>query len=88
MTKKIIILVSLLAVATVILAIDSSAKGAVLASLENESVTLEKENRQLKDDLVSATSLTNTQKIAEEAGLIKPEKIIYLNILEPVASLQ
>ncbi len=72
------IIVFVLFVATVFFAIKSSSQGANLVVLENKAVELEAQNQEIKDKIVASTSLTKIEKNADDLGMVKPEKFIYL----------
>ena len=77
----------LLAVAAVYLTIITSAAGAQLSYLEEESKKLNEENTYLKNKLVTATSLSEIELKASELGLKKAEKIIYISQEDTFAKL-
>ena len=70
---------------SVYLAIISSSRGASLVSLEEKRLALEERKQILTVELVVKTSLTEVSGMADELGMHKPERIIYLNGGEPVA---
>lgn len=72
------VIVFVLFVATVFFAIKSSSQGANLVVLENKAVELEAQNQEIKDKIVASTSLTKIEKNANDLGMVKPEKFIYL----------
>ena len=81
------IILGVLAVATVVVTIETSAAGAELAELEKEEALLGKENVELKGKIVQSTSLTRISEAAEELELKKASKIIYITEEEIVAKL-
>lgn len=77
----------LLAIAAVYLTIVTSAAGAQLSYLEEEEERLNEENTQLKNRLVSSTSLSEIEEKAAQLGLKKAEKIIYISQEDTFAKL-
>ena len=75
----------LLVCATVFFAISASTYGATLRSVEKEIAALEKENRQLSEEVVAASSLIKTAPESEELGLVTPHEVIYLTNEEKFA---
>ncbi len=73
-----VMIVFVLFVATVFFAIKSSSQGASLLVLENKAIELEAQNQDIKDKIVGSTSLTKIEKNANDLGMVKPEKFIYL----------
>lgn len=73
-----VVIVFGLFVATVFFAIKSSSQGANLVVLENKAMELEAQNQEVKDKIVGSTSLTKIEKDANDLGMVKPEKFIYL----------
>ena len=71
--------------ASVYLAIISSSRGANLISLEEKRLALEEKKQILTAELVAKTSLAEVSGMADELGMHKPERIIYLNGGESVA---
>lgn len=70
---------------TILLAVASSSNGAKLVEVEQEISRLEEENRNLKQAIVSKSSLSEVAKKAEELGFVKPEEILYLAGVKKVA---
>ncbi len=73
------------ALATVFLAIESSAYGAQLVSLEAKSASVESQNQELRSTLVTSTSLAKIAEDAKTLGMVKPEKLTYISGEKPVA---
>lgn len=73
------------ALATVFLAIESSAYGAQLVSLEAKSASIESQNQELRSALVTSTSLAKIAEDAQKLGMVKPEKLTYISGEKPVA---
>lgn len=65
-------------IANVIVAIGSAAKGSKLLSYESKAALINRENRELREHLIEATSLKSAEDKVVGIGLIKPENIIYL----------
>ncbi len=74
------------ALATIFLAIESSAQGATLTALEAKESQIEAQNQELRSSLVVSTSLAKVAEEAEKMGMIKPEKLTYLTSEKPVAN--
>lgn len=62
-------------------------KGERLASLEKKASALERENRELQEELSQKSSLTKLAVDAQSSGFAKPENILYLDTSLPVAAL-
>lgn len=82
-----LILAGILFVLVVYLSIQTSSLGATLVNLEEKQSELVKLNRSLSDKLVKTNSLTSADQKAEELGFTKPQNVVYLNKVEPVAKL-
>src|SRR5258708_33116673 len=78
MKNIIIVTLGVLLIATVFFAIEASAQGAILVSLENKAADLQSQNQELSDNLVAATSLSQINKEATNMGMARPEKFVYL----------
>lgn len=74
-----------LVAATVFFAISASTYGVALRGIEKDIATIEKENRQLAEEVVAAASLTKTAPQSESLGLITPQTVIYLTNEEKFA---
>lgn len=66
-------------VATVVVAIGSSSKGAELVHIEKQIKSAKTFEKELMEDLAEGTSLTKVATLAEESEMIKPENIIYIS---------
>lgn len=73
--------------AQVFFTIHISANGSRRVALEKRKHDLEKQVRELSQDLVLGSSLTKIEEKADKLGFTKPEKIIYLGLQESVAQL-
>lgn len=71
----------------VFLTIEVATSGAQLAQLEQEEAVLTKQNRELSDQLVKASSLITLGEEAKVLGFKKPSQIIYVTEKEVVAKL-
>jgi hypothetical protein len=71
----------------VFLTVETATSGAVLAKLENQEASLMRENADLNDALVRASSLNGVEKKSVEMGFVKPSQILYINSIEEVANL-
>lgn len=77
--KKIIIpILTILLISTILVAVKATNEGSKLLTLEKRAAELEEENKELKNQIISKTSLTEIGKNADKLGLGKPEKFIYL----------
>jgi hypothetical protein len=74
-------------VSTILLAIEVSTLGATLVNLEQEELKLVKENRELSNQLIQASSLKKVGEKSQDLGFIKPTKILYIGKDEVVARL-
>lgn len=77
--KFVIPVLALLLVATILTAVKASAQGGNLVALENKADSLKEQNKNLEDQIVAASSLTQIGKKAVTMGMASPEKFIYLN---------
>ena len=82
-----LVLVGTLFVLVIYLSIQTSSLGATLVNLEERQGELAKENRSMSSKLVNTNSLTSADLKAEELGFTKPQNVVYLNKVEPVAKL-
>lgn len=71
----------------VFLTVETATSGAVLAKMESREASLMRENSDLKDAVVRASSLNDVEKKSQELGFVKPSKILYINGSEEVAKL-
>ncbi len=76
--KIIIPILAILLVVTIVTAIKASSEGNTLVFLENKAADLEVQNRELKDKIVSSSSLTKIGENATSLGMSQPEKFIYM----------
>ncbi len=82
------IFLGLLVILTILFTIELTSKGNELLKYEEEKKAFQIENRELTSLLISNTSLVRIKKKAEELGMVKPEKVIYLIQEELVAKFQ
>lgn len=73
------------ALATIFLAIESSAYGAQLVNLEQKIASIESQSQELRSELVTSTSLAKIAEDAQRLGMVKPEKLTYIKAEKPVA---
>ena len=71
----------------VFLAIEAASYGARLVHYDNEIIRIEKENRDLSDSLINATSLSKASESTEDMGFTKPSDIVYISKDDSVAKL-
>ncbi len=76
--KIILPIIGVLLIATIITGVKASSRGLELLSLEQKGANLRQENQELKDKIVSSSSLTKIEKDAEKLGMKKPEKFVYM----------
>lgn len=76
-----------LVIANVFFTVSVSASGAELTSIEKVQTTLSSRNQELTDKITSESSLSTIGEKAEILGFSKPENIVYVTQLEPVAKL-
>lgn len=79
------IVMAIFSAVSIFFTIQNSTSGAKLSYLENEQQRLIEENRKISRELVMVSSLKDLESISEELGFVKPQQIIYLTKLEPVA---
>ena len=87
--KELIFTVTLivLVIANVFFTVSVSASGAELTSIEKIQSTLSSKNQELTDKITSESSLSTIGEKADSLGFIKPENIVYVTGVEPVAKL-
>jgi cell division protein FtsL len=77
----------ILVMGSVIVSVKGASKGAELVKLEREILLVEQENRDLRANMLSHTSLSRIEEEAPNRGLIKPEHIVYIQAPDPIAKL-
>jgi hypothetical protein len=77
-TKIVTVSLLVLFIATVLLGIGTSAKGAKLVSIEKEIRKLEDENRKLTTELITESSLTELTEETSNLGLVVPSNVVYI----------
>lgn len=87
--RELIFIVSLvvLVIANVFITVSVSASGAELTSIEKTQNTLLSKNQELTDKITSESSLSTVGEKADSLGFAKPEIIVYVTQVEPVAKL-
>lgn len=87
--KELIITVTLivLVIANVFFTVSVSASGAELTSIEKTQSELLSKNQELTDKITSESSLSVIGEKADSLGFLKPENIVYVTGVEPVAKL-
>lgn len=73
-----ILTVGLFLISSVYVAIEASATGAEIKSLEEKRLLLEKANTELKEILVKGISGTEMAAKSADLGFVKPDSLIYL----------
>ncbi|HJX58945.1 hypothetical protein A2V61_01260 [Candidatus Woesebacteria bacterium RBG_19FT_COMBO_47_8] len=71
----------------VFLTVETATSGATLSYLEKQEQNLSRENSDLEDSIVKASSLNGFEKKSAELGFVKPSQILYINGKEEVAKL-
>jgi len=71
----------------VFLTVETATSGATLSYLEKQEQSLGRENSDLEDAIVKASSLNGFEKKSAELEFVKPSKILYINGKEEVAKL-
>lgn len=80
-------LLIVLVIANVFFTVSVSASGAELTSIEKTQSTLLSINQELADKITNESSLSTIGEKANSLGFSKPENIVYLTAVEPVAKL-
>ena len=80
-------LLIVLVIANVIFTVSVSASGAELASIEKTQSTLLSKNQEFMDKITNESSLSTIGEKADSLGFSKPENIVYVTAIEPVAKL-
>jgi len=76
-----------LVIANVFFTVSVSASGAELTSIEENQSTLLSKNQELTDKITNESSLSTIGEKADSLGFSKPENIVYMTAVEPVAKL-
>lgn len=74
-------------IATVLLSIFASVKGSELVDLERKIATLESDNREMTEKIISKNSLSGAAAVADQLGFGSQQSVIYLNRDTAVAGL-
>lgn len=80
-------LLIVLVIANVFFTVSVSASGAELTSIEKTQSNLLSKNQELTDKITNESSLSTIGEKADSLGFSKPENIVYLTAVEPVAKL-
>lgn len=80
-------LLIVLVIANVIFTVSVSASGAELTSIEKTQSTLLSKNQEFMDKITNESSLSTIGEKADSLGFSKPENIVYVTAIEPVAKL-
>lgn len=78
MKNIIILILGILFVTTIFFGVKASSQGMALVTLNEKAQELTQQNHDLKDQIVSSTSLSQVAKQSDSLGLIKPEKYVYM----------
>ncbi len=71
---------------TVLTAVVVSAKGSEVVALEKSIQKYDQENRELSEKIVNSNSLNKLATQSESLGMIKPEKVLYLQGENPTVA--
>jgi len=80
-------LLIILVIANVFFTVSVSASGAELTNIEKTQSTLSSKNQELTDKITNESSLSSIGEKADALGFSKPENIVYVTAVEPVAKL-
>jgi len=73
--------------ANVLVGVGSSTTGVDLAYIEDKTIQLKNENRNLSQELINSTSLALIEDRASDLGFSSPTFVVYAGHKEPVAKL-
>lgn len=76
-----------LAAISVFLTIETATSGAEVANLDKSVATLANQKRILEENLVKSVSLSQLSEKSAELGFVKPENLVYVSDVAPVANL-
>lgn len=76
-----------LVIVNVFFTVSASASGAELNSIKESQLEITLGNQELTDKITNESSLSVIGKKAEDLGFTKPENIVYVTSIEPVAKL-
>ena len=76
-----------LVIANVFFTVSVSASGAELTNIEKTQNILLSKNQELIDKITNESSLSTIGEKADSLGFSKPENIVYMTAVEPVAKL-
>src|SRR5688572_26623406 len=65
-----------------------ASKGDEMVSLEKQIVQLGRENQNARQEMAEKASLAQVSRSIEQLGFVAPASIIYVDLTQPVASLQ
>ena len=80
-------LLIVLVIANVFFTVSVSASGAELTDIEKIQSNLASKNQELTDKIMNESSLSTIGEKADSLGFSKPENIVYVTAVEPVAKL-
>ena len=80
-------LLIVLVIANVFFTVSVSASGAELTSIEKTQEILHSKNQEFMDKITNESSLSTIGEKADSLGFSKPENIVYMTAVEPVAKL-
>ena len=80
-------LLIVLVIANVFFTVNVSASGAELTNIEKTQSDLLSKNQELTDKITNESSLSTIGEKADSLGFSKPENIVYVTTIEPVAKL-
>ena len=77
----------ILAVTSVFLTIETTTSGAEIAKLDKTAIELTNQKRNLEESLVKGVSMSQLVEKSAELGFVKPENMVYVSSVAPVANL-
>ncbi len=77
----------ILVATSVFLTIETATSGAEVANLDKTTAELTNQKRVLEESLVKGISMSQLQEKSVELGFVKPENLVYVSGVAPVANL-
>lgn len=77
----------LLVVTSVFVTIETATSGAEVANLDKTTVELTNQKRILEESLIKGISMSQLEEKSAELGFVKPENLVYVSTVAPVANL-
>lgn len=82
------VILGILIVTQIFFTIQTATMGAELSMLEHKSIEITKKNMELQAQLVSRSSLSESQEAAENLGYIKPMNVVFMKNNAAVTALR